>query len=630
MEIDFALAKESLGYQTSTDPSNTNKRLLIAGSQNVLIDQQKKTRIRPGYTRLGPANSALTPITSGFRWDTSTGIKHPQRIYNGVLESYLTTVDSVAINAWAQIYGSFSTTGRVRAAQQGGVVTPWYDATEGIDLELLVQGDDSVFEWNGAVAVVASIGAATITKAGTDTFAQARFYHTRNKVVRCVRTGTDYTYTGGESTTTLTGFGTTVGLVAGDILVQKVVTIAQGSVTSGWPAGRTNDVAYVFQNQLCIGSFNDPIVYISKNTAYANYAYSTPRIAGEGALLTLNNPIRALNSLGAYLLAFAGPDTIFRADYQQVAVGATLAETLNVQKFDVGTNKGALNQESVISTGNQLAYLTNEVAVRTISNIQNLTGIDPKTLSDPIKPDFDAETWTDAGGVFYKNTLEFYAPASSKLYMLNYSMDPNGRVERYWNPPQILPITALTIFDAGSGEFLYGHSNAVPETYLLFDGLSDGQYANMDVADKIAIHAIAKFAYDDMGKPERLKTFDEYAVKGEITPNTPDLLLSLDYDFEGYTQFVQRTINGTDEDILQGSVSNNSLAQSLLALQPLGGLLTPPANARRFNVIFEIAKEDYTELSATFETNDVDRYWSIIAHGPNATLSPRRPINIHK
>lgn len=807
------LAEETDGYQTVTDPSNTDKRLLIAGSQNVLVTQQKKVQSRPGYMRLGPSNAALTPIKNAWTWNTSTGSKLPQRFYNGILEVYLTTVDGLAINAWTQVSSIFATAAMLRPALteiRSGA--GWYDSTEAIDLQLMVQGDDNIFEWGGGIAVVASVnsgsgtlgtfdqpntvgtafrssggvdyvvgdvltvtggtaqitvdtilpggvkttqihtagsgyaandvlklatpsggqpayvkvltvdgsgvvltysiltagsgyvgdvtqtitttggggsnfsvnvtntgntinawhlsangtgysvatligltggsgsgaslnilsvGAYSITKAGTTTFAQNRFYHTRNKTLVCVRTGQVFNYSSAGDSVTVTGLSADPsGLVAGDILIQQVVTQTQKPTQ-----GRNNDIPFIFQNQLILGSNTDAQVYLSKNSSYYDYTYSSPRLSGEGGLLTLDGSTKAINALGSYLLCFSGRNAIFRADYQQLSVSQSsgtgiTAETLNVQKFDLGVNQGALNHECVIPIdSSQLAYLTNEVSLRVINATQTATGLtvvfgslDSKTLSNPIKPDFDAETWTGAFGIWYKTTLMFSAPAASHTYMLNFIEDANGKSLRFWNPPQILPVGAMTAIDLddGNGPILCGHSNVVPETYKLFVGLSDGQYDNMDVADKIAIHAIAKYAYDNMKKRDLLKTFDEYAVDGEINPNTKDLQLSLLYDFDGHTQIVQKIVDGTDEAILEGNVTNNALAQSMLAAQPLGGLLTPPDDARRFRVIFEIAREDFYELSATFETNNVDRYWAILAHGSNASLSPRKGTTIRK
>lgn len=738
----FQLAEETLGYVTAQDPSNADKKLLVGGSKNVLIDFQKKVKIRSGYTRLGErgfsnnlvgngsfdgsaagwtletgwsylnhevsrseeaTETALTqeitlvdgddytvtfeahgegqltvqigdgaadnnnavsdpdgevsfvltarvvtddfitffsdefigtidnvrveavssdtldkPIRNAWTWYTSTGTQLPQRFYHDELEVYLGIVDEEEINAWVRVRAGWSVTEMLRAAT-------FFDTTENLDEQIMVNGDDNLYEWNGAIAVVDSITGVTVTKKGTTTFAQNRFYTSANKTFVCVRTGTEYTYTGGESTTTLTGIGSTAGLEEGDILIQKIVVDDEEPA-----ANRTNHFIFSLENQIYLGSEDDEEVYISTNDDYADFAFSSPRVPSEGALLTLDDPVRAFGPLGKLPIIFAGRSSAYRIEFEQLNVGAALVETLKVKKLDTGVDQGALNQESVVPIGNALAYLSNEVALRIIENPDDITGINPKTFSNPIKPDFDAEDWTNAFGIWYKNILLFSAPAASRMYMLNFVEDADGSLFRFWNPPQVLPAGPLSIIDSGDGSKLHMHSNSVAETYLLFDGASDGQYPDMDVSDKLPIHAVAKYAYQDFKNRAVLKTFDEYYVEGEITPNTTDLLLSINYDFEGATQIIEKTVDGSDEDILEGNLGNNSLAQQSLAVNPLGGLLNPPSDARKFRVVFEIAKEDFHTIQDVYETNEIDRYWAIIARGANATLSPRRSTIIRK
>lgn len=621
--LNYSLSEETLGYVTSPDPANTDKRFLIGGSQNTLIDYQKKTKSRPGYTRLGAANTALTPTKNAWTWNTSTGTHLPQRFYNGLLEVYLTSVDGTDINAWTQVSAAFSTSKILRpASRNGGGI---YDTTEKIDIQPMVNGDSNIYEWNGAVAVVSSVTGTTVTKTGSTTFGQNRFYTSRNLTFVCARTGTEYTYTAGADSTTLTGIADTTGLVAGDILIQKIVTQSNAPSSTF-----TNDICYAFQNQLVVASKTSGLVYISKNTSYYDFTFSTPRVAGEGVLLTLEEPTHGVHSLGKFLLIFSGKSSIFNTEYAQITIGSTLAETVQVKKLFSGINQGALNQECIIPIGNILAYLTNEVTLRVITDPNNVSGLLPKTFSNPIKPDFDAEDWDpdQTYGFWYKNILFISAAAASHTYMLNFVEDADGKLFRFWNPPQILPVGPFSVIDSGAGELLHGHSNVVPESYLLFDGASDGQYAGMDPAEKLPIPATAVFAYDFFKKRAQLKTFDEYWVEGEITPSTTALLLDINYDYAGETQVIEKTIDGSDESILEGPVDFNSLAQQSLAVNPLGGLLNPPSNARKFHLTFEIAKEDFYKINASFSTNDVDKYWAILAHGPNATLSPRRDSSI--
>lgn len=725
----FFLAEETLGYVTAPDPSNIDKRLLVAGSQNTLIDYQKKVRMRAGYTRLGAENTALTNIRNAWTWKNSKGDQLAQRFYDDELEVYLGTVDDYPINAWTRVKDSWSASEMLRSCIQKDGSGGWYDSSEKMDLQIMVNGDANLYEWNGAVAVASVISSLviteagdagnmmsswsfsnlnatnsnagilywelstaggtthtvniykdsaglnlvasgtivgdgtctltaqngsglsgsvvvvygghddntisantltcsyTLTKRGTNTFAQNRFYTTRNKSFVNIRTGAVYSYSGGESTTSLTGVipaTGTIDILDNDILIQSVVTQTNKPASS-----RTNHFIGSLNNQIAIGSEDDNLCYISKDTDYTNFAFNgTTRVPGEGVVLTLDNPVRAIAILNAKFAIFAGLSSVYQPSYSQITVSTTLYETVKVEKTELGVNQGPLNQEVVVPVGNALAYLSNEVALRIITNPSNLIGFNTRSFSNPIKPDFDAENWANAFGFWYKNILFYTAPANSKMYMLNFIEDADGVLRRFWNPPQIFPVGALSVIDSGDGPLLHGHSNIQPESYLLFDGQSDGLYSDIDAENKLAIHAIAAFAYNNFGDRARLKNFDEYYVEGEITPSTIDLKLTLNYEFGGAAQVLEKTIDGSDDTILEGTSGINSLGQASTPVQPLGGLLNSPDDAMKFRTKFEIAKEDFHEIQEVFETNAADRFWSIISRGMNVQLSPRKDINI--
>jgi hypothetical protein len=625
--MDFKLAEETLGYVTSQDKSNTDFRLLVAGSKNVQIDYQKKVKSRSGYSRLGAANTSLNKVRNAWTWKTSTATELPMRFYDDELEVYLGTVDGTAINAWKRVKDGLSTTEMLRSCIEKGGNGGWYSSTEGIDLCLMVAGNDGIYQWSGAVAVASSVTVNTITKGGTSTFGQNRFFSAANRSLVNVRTGTVFTYTGGEGTTTLTGVSPdpSSDIVEGDVLVQEM-KLTQDTPVDGF----NNDFIYNFENQIIIGSNDDNLVYASKNTDYTDFTFSSPRVAGEGYKLTLDGPTRAITSVGKNLLIGSGKSVMFTVEYESLDVGGTLAENVKIKRLNVGVNQGFLSQESIVPVGDVVFYLTNEVALRSIETPDNLVGINPKTFSNPIKPDFDAEDWDNSFGMWYKNTLYFTASDNSRMYMLNFVEDADSRLFRFWNPPQILPVGAMALITISSEEKLYGHSNAVPETYLLFDGASDGVYSGIPVKDKIPIECRAIFAYNNYKKKGILKNFDEYYVEGEITPNTTELDMILRYDFDGVIQTLTKTIDGSAEDILEGSVGINSLAQQSLATNPLGGLLVAPENTRKFRVEYEIAREDFFELQTEFYSNDVDYFWAVLSHGANAELSRRKPINIKK
>lgn len=611
MSKKYQVIEETLAYATAEDVTNTDPRYLVAGSRNVLIDRQKKARSRNGFSRLGASSAAQTPPRNAVTWNTSTGTELLLRGPDTKLQLYLATVDGVAVDTWYDLASGFGAAPIPR-------FTTWYDSTEGIDELLFVWGDDNIYEWSGAVAVVDSVTATTLTKEGTDTFAQNRFYTAANKVLVNLRTGTEYTYTGGESTTTLTGIADTTGIIAGDVLAQKVVTSANQPAS-----GRNNHNIFTFENQVCVGSNDDEEVYVSANDDYTDYTFSAPRVPGEGALFTLDDTAKGYGILAEKLVIFAGRSSIYEASPLEITVGSTLTETFQVKKYQAGDNQSAQSQEVIVQVGQSIIYLSHEPAVRELVSLEQISGgAEPRTLSNPIKPDFDAEDWTNACAAWYKNGYYLTAPANGRLYILEYVEDADGKLRRFWQTPQTIFVRALTPYDGK----LYGHSSAVIETYYLFD---PDMFSDINSDDeKMAIHCVWKYAYRNYGDRVNMKTFDEYFVEGEISPST-DTLLTLNYDFGGFTQQIEKTIEGSDGDILLETLVNTSLGQQPLGQSPLGGSIIAPDNTAKFRVIFEIAKEDFTEMQDVYETNSVDKYFAVIARGANAQIS-RRQNNVIK
>lgn len=608
----YQTIEETTGYVTAENQTNTDERHLVAGSRNVLIDQQRKVSTRNGNTLLVAQQSGTDRIRGGNTWNTSTGTELMMRVYDDEWEVYLGTIDGVELNAFYRIADGFPTTGKAR-------FDLWYDDGEVLDYALMVIGDDNLYQWNGAVCVVDSVTTTTITKEGTATFGESRFYTTGNKTLVNTRTGTEYTYTGGESTTTLTGIADTTGIVAGDVLVQKMVT------RSNEPeADRNNHTIFVHQNHVCLGSDDDEEVFVSKNDDITDYTFSSPRVAGDGALFTLDDPAKGFGELNESLIIFAGRSSIYQAAFTEIDIGGTLAETFAVKKYFTGVGQSALNQEVIQQIGQSLIYLSHEPAVRQIYAPDNVQGgQEPRTLSNPIKPDFDAETWTDAASIWYKNAYYLSAPTNGRVYILEFLEDADGKLRRFWQPPQTMFISTFVTLN----DLLYGHSYSSPNTYRLFD--PEAYSDELDIDDKLPIKCVAKFAYRNFKDRFNLKNFDEYAVEGEISPST-NLLLTLNYNFGGAEQSIEKTIKGADQGILAETLASTALAQQPLGQQPLGGSITAPDNTAKFRVIFEIAKTDFVELQDTYETDDTDKFWSIIARGANAQMSRRQNVSIKR
>ena len=602
------------GYLTLPDSSNTSPDTLVFGSQNVFVNDEEKIVTRKGYGLFGVENTARNAVESSVVpkgvWDTTYGRSIPLRAYDDELEAYFGTVDGVAVNAWKKVADGWSAVDFVGDT--------WWDTTETLDLLLLVNGDSNIYEWNGAVATAASTTSNTITKNGIPIWSENGFYNTRNRTIINVRTGTEFTYTGGDGTTTLTGVSPdpTSDIQADDVLVQKIVT------NSNQPAsGFDNDTLRVLNNQVYVGSNNDNEVFVSSDSNFTDYTFSSPRAPGEGALLTLQDATNAFARFGEAMVIFSGKSDIYKTEFFELEIGSVLAETLKVRKLKTSSNQAARSQYTVAEIGDGVAFLTFEPALRILTNIENIEAPQIRTYSNPIKPDFDAEDFSNAQMLFDNRRLYLSAPANSKVYILEWRETADGEIQRFWQPPQILPVRAFALIN----DAIHGHANGVSETYTLFSGTHDNGGKDQD--DKLPINAIAKFAFNSFDDRANFKTFSKIYFEGVIAANTA-ITITLNYEFGGSKNVVEKEIDGSNTAILFNSETNVSFGQQPLGRQPLGGSGTDLSQNPKFRVIFKVFPQRFHEYQVKLSSNNIDQQWELMAFGPNALLSPAIPAQI--
>ena len=68
---DYHIISSFKGYNTKSDPTNLSPEYLVAGSQNVIVNDQEKVESRAGYELFGAASTTITAITSDFIWSNS-------------------------------------------------------------------------------------------------------------------------------------------------------------------------------------------------------------------------------------------------------------------------------------------------------------------------------------------------------------------------------------------------------------------------------------------------------------------------------------------------------------------------------------------------------------------------------
>lgn len=583
------------GYQAKADLTVLPPGYLVSPSRNVLTNDADRVGIRRGYTLDGAASVTEAPVLSSYEWTTCRGEERPIRFANGTIE-------------FRYIDGTWYTLGTGYGSNVLNFAEYW-NTTEKEDSLLFVNGTANIFDWNGAIATFASATATTLTLEGSRTWAELGFRTTSSKSLRI--NGVDYTYTGGESTTTLTGLSADLSATAvGTLIVQNIKTHAVSTMTlpATFAATQTLDLISVLNNEVWVASLISRYVWKSKQNDLTTYTSASPRIPGDGDTLTLDGAVNAFapqtnesDSNGSLMLISAGNDFWYRVTY---TLSADLAnESAQVKKLSAAAKQAARSQACVAQIKNSTVYLSNEPTIDTLGRVENIDTPQSRPISDPIKFDLDGYDLSNAHLKYHKNMVWMALPAESLVLVYNLQ-------KQYWEAPQTLPVQRFAII----GGELYGHSNAVPETYKLFDGFNDNGNP---------IEAIAAFSYENFGRRDAKKSEDANYSEGYISSNTV-LTCALKYDFGGSTSIIEKEIDGNDDPIIFSTTADGSLGKNPYGSMPPGSVTDSQTGNPKFRIIHALGREglSYYERQVVYQTNDVDQQWEILAYGSNATLSP--------
>src|SRR3990167_7153749 len=241
-DSNFQLITGVQGYVTKADPTNIAPDFLVAGSQNVIINDQEKVETRAGIELFGVASTTADPVKSDFSWKDSTGGEILLRESNGVLQFLPVATSSESRNFENLLTGLNPTsTSTVRFA------TVW-SQTEQLDILLFVNGTPTLYEWSGGQGTFASAAATTLTL-NENVASSSRFLISGTRGFRIKDsdgTWQTFTYTGqsGSQFTGVTPDPTAFTFNTNALVVQDV------RLNSNTPSSNfDNDVIKVLQNQ---------------------------------------------------------------------------------------------------------------------------------------------------------------------------------------------------------------------------------------------------------------------------------------------------------------------------------------------------------------------------------------------
>ncbi len=613
------------GYRAREDATMLPSNTMIAPSQNVVIKTSGRPSLVPGYVLDGAASAVIdSGILSNYDFINFKGnIRNLRAGFltsaanDGKLQYRYVTSDSVV--HWVDLKTSLT---NVRLSY-----CSFSDTTALVKDVLWVDGSNNIFAWNGAVTTVASATATTVTKQGTNTWAQEGFAQTGTRSI--VIGGVAATYSGGEGTTTLTGVSVDFSATAvGSIVHQSVITTTLGSMTGILATFGPTVIGCGRNNQVYVGASNSSNLYISKVNNYSDYSFTSPvRVVGEGFLVPLDNyPVKFIpqevnnQSVLAYdMYVSQGRDTwgIIRSTLSSDLT----KETLEYIRLKVAPLQGAKSERLAAKMKNEIIFVGND-------NVANFFGLSsyqyvPALIdfSYPIIDDMNSYDTTDGSIFYHKNYVYIALPMEGIIRAYNmtdqtgqytsFSRDMEDVTKQpwFWETPITYPLSGFYVTETGD---IYGHSYVASESYKLFTGGSlNGQN----------IVANATFAFDDKGDRTQSKASDEIWVEGYIGQNTT-LMATVTGDLDAMAVSQTVPISGSDSTIVAYGGGGNALGKNPLGSQPLGGASTSTATRPAW---FHVAKT-YPNVPCyleqiSFETNGVDLAWELLVFGTNASFT---------
>ncbi len=478
----------------------------------------------------------------------------------------------------------------------------------------------------GATITLTIQSAGTLTLSGTQTTDQLGFLSAPGDIslFNLLINGVTYNYkaVSGETFLGVTPDPSAGGIVVGDAVMQKPSNIL-GSAITGLSSTTFNfSLIGTLNNQIWYGDLTRNDVYVSKTNSFTDVSFSTPRLAAQGALITLDAPPVAFKTEGPQMYASAGGDQWWVSNTNQqtieVSTAAVATEALYMSRLKTNFNQGAQSQALVGHFKNSIIYVSNEPIINSLGLVKDIfTSPQFINISDPIKFDVDAYDFTD-GSIDYDNYYIYVMIPREEIIRM-YNVEKN-----YWEAPQTIPISSLYRVKNGTQTELYGHSGLTNESYKLFTGYNDNDNP---------INAVSAFPYVSIeaGSADMKKNFNRVYTEGYIAANTT-LMMTINYDFGGFSGTYTTLILGSDTDIIFNRITDGSLGQNTLGSQPIGSILNIP-NAPaipKFRQISTMPRVDFFDYQIVFSSNDVDQNWTLLRFGPAIEAAQSRPVGITK
>lgn len=593
-------------------------------------------------------NGQYRTILSGFKtnskfrydfwWDRTEG-KDKLLMVNGE-----TTIKSWS-GGMTELASWTSTTISKKYAKQSSITDPFiFDATN----KTLTQSDTDFITLgftegakisvtgsasNNGIFTIKTVTASVITVVDTDVFVNETISNSNCVVgivgreswkserfvasgVKQIKIGANtYTYTGGETTPTLTLTADPSADCSAGLFVYQAIQTATPSGTD-YPVGFPIDIISVNINQAYLGSSLFRNVFLTKTSSYTDVNYSaTIRKANEGGTINLDSNLVGIATSKQITYITAGDSDVYTVEFEAFSDGVNAGEIIKVKKLETAYGQGAETHEAFVKAKNGIIYLSKEPTIDFLGNIEQVQGQSAKPISDPIKRFLNIIDRTDAVGIYGQNYIIFLFPNASCILMYDLNRG-------FWQPPLNISASSICMY----GGRILVHSASKDETYTLFSGLTDD--GNV-ISAKVLTNA------ETLGTRSERKTYDEVFVEAFVNQDTKSLMGQIRLGYKGATN-VQNIQLGYDDDprFIEEPASPSGIGTSPFGSLPFGTLIPSSqddpelGNLRLVHKIFGTDIQEAFTQQAQFINEEEDAYFELVCWGTNAKLSTTTNIDI--
>lgn len=616
-DFDFALigtgGNTFRGYNSARDRTNLRGAWLVRGSKNVFKRNSGTIATRPGLKRRGSADATVADVISSFEWPTSLAATRVLRVANSKLQ-----VESDVVTAgtyvWYDLQTSLTLTRYV-------FDTVW-DNTLKKDFLVFVRGDDNLFRWDGGIGKIVSTTATTIVLNAT-----AVSLGFRTSGGSLLINGNAYTY-GAVSGSTLTSVsGDPTGEAADSVVLETPITNATKP-----EADFDSDFLRVINNQVYIGSRSSRVIFISENDDYLDYTVPSPRAPGDPEQIFLDSNAKGIGAREGKAHIFGGTAELYVVSFNQITVSTTLTEQTIVDKIRLAENEACLDHEFIDNVGDDIVYLDRNQQLRLYGVVRNINQPKFPSLSLPVEDELAEEDF-DGGHLRAVDDLIYItAPDTGRVWIHETKTRVNemGNVmlERMWYAPFIWNLSRIAVIDSVE----YGHSNANPQIYQLWDTI---QWHDDSPSDEpLPYDCLALFAYEQTQKRTEKLSLNKMYLEGYISPGSI-VQAAVVLDYQGSSGLQSKEINGENNAVVifQGNVGI-SLGDASLGDNPLGDQTSEVELDQellpKFRAILGFNPVDVFEYQMRVYSEVVDSRWELICLGTNAKKTTRHPVEIQK